>query len=68
MIAMMSLRGTHHRGQWLRDGFRNPPAELEAWVLATTDALQEEGFDPSMHMLVEAVDLSLLLSRDMRTV
>jgi hypothetical protein len=69
MMAMMSLQDV---GPIIEaNGFvtvSNPPAEPEAWVLATAEALQKEGFDPSMHMLVEAADLCPLLSNDMRAV
>src|SRR5438132_5496253 len=41
---------------------RNPPAKPEAESSPRFDALQEEGFDPSMHMFVEA-DTSLSLTR-----
>ena len=61
MIAMMSLQDV---GPIIEaNGFvtvSEPACGAGGVVLATADARQKEGFDPSMHMLVEAVDLSPL--------
>jgi hypothetical protein len=61
MMAMMSLQDGE---ALIRDnGFltlQEPASGAGGMVLASADVLQQQGFDPGLHMLVNAIDLSPL--------
>ncbi|MGH9721491.1 MAG: SAM-dependent DNA methyltransferase, partial [Bryobacteraceae bacterium] len=61
MMAMMSLEGA--ADMIAANGFltlQEPASGAGGMVLAAADTLAQQGFDPGLHMLVNAIDLSPL--------